>query len=112
MATSIEETAAEAPHVEKEHAHPPDLEYVIVALFLALVTGAEVGLYYLDIDFVPYAVILVIAMVVKFSTVAMFFMHLRFDSRVFRWVFVTGIVLAVVVYTVVLLTFHVFNGRA
>jgi cytochrome c oxidase subunit 4 len=112
MATSTEATAAEDAHVEHEHAHPRDMEYVLVALFLALITGAEVGLYYLDIDFVPYAIVLVIAMVIKFSTVAMFFMHLRFDSRVFRWVFVTGILLAVVVYTVVLLTFHVFNGRA
>ncbi len=62
-------------------------------------------------DFRVYAVILIIAMMVKFATVAMFFMHLRFDSRLFRWVFITGLVLAATVYTIVLLTFHVFNGR-
>ena len=104
-------TAAEAPHVEHEHAHPSDGQYVLVALFLALVTGAEVALYYVDMDFRVYAVILIIAMMVKFATVAMFFMHLRFDSRLFRWVFITGLVLAATVYTIVLLTFHVFNGR-
>ncbi len=110
MASSTEVTTTETPHDEHEHAHPGDMEYVLVALFLALVTGAEVALYYLDINFLPYAIILIVAMVIKFATVAMFFMHLRFDSRVFRWLFVTGILLAVIVYTVVLLMFHVFSG--
>ena len=104
-------TAADAPHVEHEHAHPSDLQYVFVALFLAVVTGAEVALYYVDLDFRLYAPLLIVLMFVKFTVVAMFFMHLRFDSRIFRWVFGTGVVLDTVVYTIVLLTFHVFNGR-
>src|SRR6476620_11832101 len=104
-------TATEAPHVEHEHAHPSDLQYVFVALFLAVVTGAEVALYYVDLDFRLYAPLLIVLMFVKFTVVAMFFMHLRFDSRIFRWVFGTGVILATVVYTIVLLTFHVFNGR-
>src|SRR6476659_4010117 len=103
-------SATDAPHVEHEHAHPGEGEYLLVALFLAIVTGAEVGLYYLKIDFRIYAPLLGILAAVKFATVAMFFMHLRFDSRVFRWFFVTGIVVAVTVYTIVLLTFHTFNG--
>ncbi len=90
------------------HAHPNDLQYVLVALFLAVITGAEVGLYYVDMDFVPYAVILTVLMIVKFATVAMFFMHLRFDHKLFRAVFLTGIVLATGVYLIVLFTFHVF----
>ena len=101
-------TAAEAPHVEHEHAHPSDGQYVLVALFLALVTGAEVALYYVDMDFRVYAVILIIAMMVKFATVAMFFMHLRFDKPVVRRLFVTGLVLAVLVYIAYLLTLGVF----
>jgi len=98
------------PHVEHEHAHPGEGQYLLVALFLALVTGAEVVLYYVNIDFRIYAPLLGVLAAIKFATVAMFFMHLRFDSRVFRWFFVTGIVLAVTVYTVVLLTFHAFDG--
>ena len=111
MATEAEHvTHDEAPHVEHEHAHPSDLQYLWVALFLGVVTGAEVGLYYLDIAFLPYAIILIVLMIVKFATVAMLFMHLRFDSRLFRWFFVTGLVLASFVYMVVLLTFHTFSG--
>jgi hypothetical protein len=37
--------------------------------------------------------------------VAWFFMHLKQDSRIFTRLFVTGILLAVAVYTIVLLTF-------
>ena len=110
MASPIE--ATDQAHVEHEHAHPGEGEYLLVALFLALVTGAEVILYYVRLDFRLYAPILGLLAAVKFATVAMFFMHLRFDSRIFRWFFVTGIVVAVTVYTIVLLTFHTFSGRA
>jgi cytochrome c oxidase subunit 4 len=41
--------------------------------------------------------------------VVLWFMHLRFDSRLFRRLFVTGIVLALFVYTIVLTTFHVWT---
>jgi hypothetical protein len=39
----------------------------------------------------------------------LWFMHLRFDSRMFRRLFTTGIVLALIVYTIVLTTFHVWT---
>ncbi len=44
--------------------------------------------------------------IVKFTTVVAFFMHLRFDSRLFRRLFVLGLVLAIFVFTIVLTTFH------
>ena len=110
MATPV--GATEAPHVDHEHAHPSEGVYLLVALFLAFVTGAEVVLYYVRLDFRLYAPLLGILAAIKFATVAMFFMHLRFDSRIFRWFFITGIVVAATVYTIVLLTFHAFDGRA
>ncbi len=97
-------------HVEHQHAHPSDFQYVMIALFLATVTGAEVALYYIkSLDFVVLASMLSVLMVVKFATVAAFFMHLRFDSKLFRRIFITGIVLATAVYMIVLFTFHVFT---
>jgi hypothetical protein len=36
-------------------------------------------------------------------------MHLRFDSRLFRRLFVTGLGLAMFVFTIVLTTFHVWT---
>ena len=52
--------------------------------------------------------LLLILMAIKFFTVVLYFMHLRFDNELFRRLFYTGLFLAVVVYIVALLTFHFF----
>ena len=93
---------------EHAHKHPSDFQYVMIAMFLALVTGAEVGLYYIkSLDFIVLAGLLLSLMVVKFATVAAFFMHLRFDSKLFRRIFITGILLSTFVYMILLSSFHV-----
>ncbi len=97
----------EAQH-SGEHTHPGPAEYIKIAVILAIATALEVALYYLE--FLPDGLIvglLMFFMVVKFALVVLWFMHLRFDSILFRRLFVTGIVLAIAVYTVVLLTFGV-----
>jgi hypothetical protein len=43
----------------------------------------------------------------KFVMVGAFFMHLKFDSPMLRRLFIAGILLAAVIYTVVLLTLRV-----
>ena len=91
-----------------EHAHPSEWEYIKVALFLAVVTGAEVGLYYIDIGDFLVPALLALA-IVKFVMVVLWFMHLRFDSRIFRRLFAIGILLALFCYIVVLSTFHVWT---
>src|SRR5437868_2248845 len=104
------ETEPQAISREPELAvHPGPSQYVKVAVVLALATAAEVGLYYLTAT--PrqlYIGLLMFFMVFKFSMVVLWFMHLRFDSRLFRRMFVLGIALAITVYMVVLLTFRVF----
>ena len=94
--------------------HPLPYQYVIVAALLAVVTGAEVGLYYvkaLRVDHpTVFVVILMAMMITKFATVAAWFMHLRFDSRIFRRLFITGIILASIVYFIALLTLHLLIG--
>jgi cytochrome c oxidase subunit 4 len=91
------------------HVHKPTSFYVKVAVGLAVVTAAEVGLYYLHIGKL-YMAALLILMVIKFVTVVSLFMHLRFDNRLFSWLFYSGLFLAVFVYTIALLTFRVFDG--
>ncbi len=95
-------------HASDEHAHPTELFYLKVASVLFLVTAVEVGLYYTDLAKLALVLPLLALAAVKFALVAMFFMHLKFDSRLFRRFFVVGIALALTVYVVVLLTFHVF----
>jgi hypothetical protein len=50
--------------------------------------------------------------VVKFVMVGGYFMHLKFDSPIFRRFFVTGLLLAMVVFGVVLWFFFTHGGAA
>lgn len=97
-----------------EHAHPGPAEYVKIAVWLAIATALEVGLYYMEqADMLPASALvglLMFFMLVKFALVALWFMHLKFDERIFRQLFVAGILLASAVYVIVLLTFGVFLG--
>ena len=87
--------------------HHPDSFYVKIALALALLTGLEVTLTYVNIGalFLP---LLLTLMVIKFFMVVLFFMHLKFDSKWFSFLFYTGLGLAVGVYLAFLATFRFF----
>jgi cytochrome c oxidase subunit 4 len=91
------------------HDHPSELEYVKVAAILALITGAEVAIYYVKSLKSILVPALILFSLVKFCVVVLWFMHLRFDSRLFRRLFVTGVCLAIFVFTIVLTTFHVWT---
>lgn len=85
--------------------HPSDWRYVQIAIILGVITAAEVSTYVIDVgDFKLPSLLLM--MVVKFALVVMFFMHLRFDHKLFSRVFVAGLVLAVSVYVATLTTFQ------
>ena len=105
--TSIHVDAAAAVHGDV--AHPGEAEYVRIAVILALITGVEVAVYYVKALHSVLIPILVVLAVTKFTMVALFFMHLKFDSRLFRRLFITGIVLALFVYTIALTSLHVFS---
>ena len=84
-----------------------DAGYIKIALILAAITGLEVSTYYVDFGplFMPS---LMIMMVVKFLMVVSYFMHLKFDNRLFSWLFYAGLILAIIVYVVALSTFKFF----
>jgi cytochrome c oxidase subunit 4 len=97
---------------EDEHAHDShwsDLKYVQLALALAVITAVEVALSYMVDDlgalFLP---LLLILMAIKFFSVVLFFMHLKFDNRLFSIMFYLGLGLAVAVYMAALFTFKFF----
>lgn len=85
--------------------HPTDWQYIKIALLLALLTAIEVFTYFESVHNLSDAwliAVLVVLMVLKFGYVAAWFMHLKFDSKLFRRIFQVGIVLAVVVYVIML----------
>ncbi len=84
--------------------HPDAAEYVKIGVILAAITAVEVAIYYVDALGDTLLPILLVLSGVKFVTVALWFMHLRFDSRLLSIMFSTGIVLATALFVVVLST--------
>jgi len=93
-------------HAHEEHGMS-NAGYVKVALILAAITALEVSTYYVDFGplFMPA---LMVMMVVKFVMVVSYFMHLKFDKRVFSVMFYAGLFLAIFVYAAALSTFKFF----
>ena len=95
----------------EERSHPSPFQYVVIFVVLCVVTAAEIGLYYLE-DELPWGLIvglLLTLAVIKFIMVASWYMHLRTDKPIFRRFFTIGVIAAVILYTVVLTTFRVFD---
>lgn len=98
-------TGSETDLEDHGHDRPDEIKYLKVAAGLAVVTAAEVGIIYVSTWRGIVKEALALMMLFKFTMVAAYFMHLKFDSKIFRRLFVLGIILAVAVFGVVLWTF-------
>ncbi len=81
--------------------------YWMIGGILTVITAVEVAIFYvsaLESVLVPLLLALSAA---KFLLVVMFFMHLKFDSRVFTGVFMAGMVLAVFMTTALVVLYKV-----
>ena len=92
--------------------HPGPREYIQIAVVLAVVTLLEVLAYYAELGTFGFAFprsalisLLIVLMVIKFALVVLWYMHLRFDSPLYKRFFLAGIGLALSVFLIVLLTF-------
>jgi cytochrome c oxidase subunit IV len=108
----VDEAEASLPaehHIE--HLGPSDRTYVIVALVLGVLTAIETFTYFESVvDFgVVLVPLLLVCMGFKFYLIAAYFMHLRYDRKVLRRIFLTGIFLAVSVYMIMLMAFKLFT---
>ena len=109
MTTTDHEHTQDVGQPDARHAHPTDAFYVKVAVALALITAVEVVLYYRELPTGNNYALLILS-AIKFVAVVAFFMHLRFDNQILRRLFVTGFILATVVYVAYMLTLGVFVG--
>ena len=91
-----------APH---EQSHPQPLEYVKIAAVLSVITAVEVAVYYIDALRPPLVPILLVLSAFKFALVVMWFMHLKFDNRLFSYFFTGGLALAGAVLLALLFLF-------
>jgi cytochrome c oxidase subunit 4 len=80
-----------------EHGHHPTAKlYVMIGVILTMITGVEVAAYYIpawegSAIYVPSMLLL---SAVKFTTVVMFYMHLKYDHKLFRALFTGPFVIA------------------
>ncbi len=90
--------------IEKEH--PTWSTYWKVAVFLTAITVVEVWIYYTPFRearlFVPT---LLVMSAVKFVTVVLFYMHLRYDHKLFRALFTGPLIIAAFTLTGLLFLF-------
>lgn len=102
-------TATQTPSHEAgaEHQHPhhgpTPREYVQIAVILAFLTALEVSTYFIEFGVLGVP-LLVVLMAIKFVLVANFFMHLKFDNRLYTRLLYAGLGLAVVLYAITLVT--------
>lgn len=101
-------TARHGPaHTDKSH--PGPWIYIRVAVILAVVTAIEVALFYINMPDAALTGSLFFLSMAKFALVVLYFMHLRFDARIFRRLFLVGLILAPIVYIIVLSSFGLFR---
>jgi cytochrome c oxidase subunit 4 len=99
--------------VSQEHKpHASSRFYVVIALILTVITAAEVMVFYVEYLKPVLVPILLVLAASKFALVVMFFMHLRFDSRIFTAIFVGPLLIAVAVIIAMLALYGVFTGGA
>jgi cytochrome c oxidase subunit 4 len=106
----VEQAVYEA---EEQHAHPGPRVYVTVAVVLGLITLVEVFIWYLPEmgfeSFRPWLPTAFIALsAVKFSFVVLYFMHLKFDPKLFAGIFVFYLLIAASVAVAFIALFHGF----
>jgi cytochrome c oxidase subunit 4 len=88
-----------------EHAHPGAKEYLAIATVLVVITAIEVAVFYIPAMKPVLVPVLLTLSAVKFALVAMFYMHLKFDHRLFSWLFVLPMLLATFVILALLKLF-------
>lgn len=90
-----------------EHAHPTWSTYWKVATILTLITAVEVWVYYIP-SFVAsrfFVPSLLIMSAVKFAIVVLFYMHLKYDHRLFRAIFTGPLIIASLTIIILLFLF-------
>ena len=79
-----------------ESQHPTSTRiYWVIGVILAVITVVEVTVTFLGLEKLIEVLILLILSVAKGSMIIMFFMHLKGDAGVFKFVFIAPLILAV-----------------
>jgi cytochrome c oxidase subunit IV len=97
----------EAGNTDAVHEHPGPKKYLMIMLILGILTGIEVAVFYIEALAPVLVPTLLVLTTGKFALVVMYYMHLKFDSRLFSWVFVAPLILTMAVVVSLIILFHV-----
>ena len=89
----------------QEQGHPGAKEYLGIAVILTVLTAVEVAVFYIPAMRPMIVPTLLTLSALKFALVAMFYMHLKFDHRLFSWLFVVPMIIAALVIIALLRLF-------
>lgn len=96
---------AEQPSTTQEHEHESHPNYVMIGVILAVVTVAEVAITWFALPPAVMDTALILFAVAKALFVVGWYMHLKFDSRIYTIVFMTGILFTLLLATTFMLLF-------
>lgn len=106
-------------HLDEGHTHgPTEGQYFGIFWVLFAITALEVSTYFWESWFgegdtvrrVGVAVLLTL-MLIKFIMIAGFFMHLKFDAVLLRRVFVFGLLMAIIIYTIAMTAMNIWTDN-
>ena len=86
----IDQRTSDAAHT----GHPTPATYFKIAMILSILTAVEVAIFY--VTPLGYAIIPILAVlsIGKFALVVLYYMHLKFDSKIFSGMFFFGMFVA------------------
>ena len=89
--------------------HPTPRTYVNIAILLSVITIVEVIVVIVDLSAVVLIPVLLGLSAVKFAFVIAYFMHLKFDARLYQALFLGGLFLAIAVMLALVALFDNFT---
>jgi cytochrome c oxidase subunit IV len=102
--------------VHDQHTHPGWRFYAVIGVILLVFTAFEVVGYIGETkgwySAGAAAAIILVLSAVKFFSVVAYYMHLKFDNKLFTGIFVFPAMLATLVIGGMILLFHVLHGEA
>jgi caa(3)-type oxidase subunit IV len=77
--------------------HPGPRQYVVIGVILAILTGLEVGVFFLELTSALMVAIFLTLSFAKLVLVVGYFMHLKFDDSRFTALFVVPFVIMIAI---------------
>lgn len=95
-----------------EEGHPTALRYVQIALILTVLTAIEIAVYYYKAVSHVLIPILLTLSAIKFALVVLWYMHLKFDNRIFSALFTLGLIIggSIIIALIVIFRAFIFAG--